>query len=490
MAGLAFLTSKPESSVRKTLLLIGLLMGTAPAEDRVGGLAQRFQGYEVRFQLDPASAQLFVRDNPVEPMGQPPGAYLLKRDLLDVRSDQEKVSFRFHADGFADREVRLSWSDVKQISATPEHRYGEVLMLAPNSPKGYSQRYPVATRMLLLGLGAGLAFLVQRTRRARVLELRNRTLDQLTAGADVRDPYLLTTIGDYQLVQRLGTGGMATVYKGVPKDTLAEDQAAAVKIIRPEANTEDFQMRFRREIQVSARLDHPNVMRVLNYGEQDGLMYLVMELVDGQSLKSLIPAGGFSQEECLRIIPPLFEALAYAHKLGIVHRDLKPENIMITRQGQLKLMDFGLARNHEVQTVTVTGNAMGTPPYMAPEQITGSGGRDNLTPLSDQYALAVALYELLCGRRPFQESDPMKLLFLHLTSPPTPLRQFRPELSPELESVLLRMLSKSPDDRYPTVRAAGDAFLAALRSCSFGRGEAPTPEKDPSADLWTPTEIV
>ena len=157
----------------------------------------------------------------------------------------------------------------------------------------------------------------------------------------------------------------------------------------------------------------------------------------------------------------MIEGLAYAHSRGIVHRDLKPENVMVTSTGRVKLMDFGLARSREVKTVTLTGSVMGTPAYMAPEQVLNGPSRGALTDRSDQYALAVLIYEVLSGRRPFEGEDPMALIMSHINDPPASLTEFLPDIPVKFADVLLKMLAKSPRERFETVKAAGCALLKA-----------------------------
>ena len=281
------------------------------------------------------------------------------------------------------------------------------------------------------------------------------------AGANIHDPLILATLGRYRIVSQLGHGGMAAVYRAVPSQTPDESQAVAIKVIRPDHQSADFQARFQREISVSSKLDHPNVLRVLDWGEEKGLTYLVMELVRGETLSDWMGRNAFQAQTALDYLAGIIEALAYAHSQGIVHRDLKPENVMITPEGTVKLMDFGLARRQDVKTVTAEGNTIGTAAYIAPEQVLNGPSRSALTDRSDQYALAILVYELLAGQRPFAGGDAMTVVMQHINDQPAPIRKFRPELPEELERVLLKMLSKNPLQRYVSVKEAGLALFAA-----------------------------
>lgn len=272
------------------------------------------------------------------------------------------------------------------------------------------------------------------------------------------DPLVGQKLGQYRISSVLGRGGMATVYRAL-RDL--DGLAVAVKVIRPDHTSPDFQQRFEREIKVSMKLDHPNVLRTLDWGKDGNYTYLVMELVDGFPLKEFIPPGGLPLAQAWPYLDGIAEGLAHAHSLGIVHRDIKPENVMISKAGQIKLMDFGLARDKEVKTVTRLGSAIGTAEYMAPEQVTRGPDRSGLTDKTDQYALGVLIFEVLTGRRPFEWNDPVKLITMHVTQAPPLLSSLRPDLPRELDRVIARMLHKEAEARYPSVKDALQAFHAA-----------------------------
>lgn len=327
-------------------------------------------------------------------------------------------------------------------------------------------QHPVLWFVGLLGLAGGGFALFQKSQQSKALEQRNQKVTVLSAGSDIEDKMILKVFGQYQLVQRLGAGGMASVYKGVPKDSLDEKEAVAIKVVKADVRSEDYDARLKREINVSRRLNHVNVLRIIDWGEQEGQMFLVMELVDGKPLTDFIPQKGLGVAESMRYLPGIVEALAYAHNLGIVHRDLKPDNVMVTKAGKVKLMDFGLARDQQVKTLTVAGTAMGTPAYMAPEQVLTGPSKANLNVKSDQYALGVLIYELICGRRPFEDEDPMKVIMQHLSSPPPPVSQFCAGVPAPVEAVLAKMLEKDPAKRFQSVKEAGEALMTAAQSLS------------------------
>ena len=414
----------------------------------------------MRLRVEPPQTQLMVDQNVISPNQ---GPYRL--DFQYFQTDKNlntahRLSLR--APGYQDLPLAsVSWNDLKEGRYAPPDT---PLILKPSSPSAYLQRYPALWWILgALALTSGVLLRNYR-RNSQKLKADSSALEALTAGSDIRDPLILSTLGKYRIVSALGHGGMAAVYRAVPSNDLDESKAVAIKVIRPDQNSPDFQARFRREICVSAKLDHPNVLRVLSWGEEKGLTYLVMELVPGQTLAQWMQSHPNQPKQALEYVAGIIEALAYAHSHGIVHRDLKPENVMVTPAGAVKLMDFGLARSQQVQTVTGHGNVIGTAAYIAPEQVLNGPSRGALTDRSDQYALAILVYELLAGQRPFAGSDAMTLVMQHIKEPPAPIRTLRSDLPEKLEAVLLKMLSKSPKDRYPSVKEAGVSLFNAAAS--------------------------
>ncbi len=283
-----------------------------------------------------------------------------------------------------------------------------------------------------------------------------------SAPDDNSDPLIGQKLGPYLIDRAIGSGGMGTVYRAT-----GGQEVVAIKVIRPDRTTGEFQSRFEREIELSMKLDHPNVIRTMDWGRQGPYTYLVMELIDGQPLKDQIPAGGVGLVAATACLAGIVEGLSYAHSLGIVHRDIKPENVMLTRTGDIKLMDFGLARDRTVKTVTRLGSSVGTAAYMAPEQVMRGPERSELTEKSDQYALGILIFELLTSRCPFEWDDPIKLIAMHLTQEPPALTSVRADLPKALDDVVGRMLNKDVDERYPSVGDAYQDFVRAAQTAEL-----------------------
>jgi serine/threonine protein kinase len=271
------------------------------------------------------------------------------------------------------------------------------------------------------------------------------------------------SLGRYQILEQLGEGGMATVYKAY--DTRLE-RFVAIKVIRTDqfapSLLEEMMKRFEREAKALAKLSHPNIVHVHDYGEYEGAPYLVMEYLPSGTLKQR-PGDPMPWQQALRIILPIAQALAYAHEHNIIHRDIKPGNILLTEKGLPMLSDFGIAKILEsTDTATLTGAGMtiGTPEYMAPEQWTGNSG-----PLSDIYSLGVVLYELVTGRKPFTADTPVAVMLKQIKDPLPRPRQFVPDLPEDLENVLLKALQRQPEERYQSM----NEFAAALEALTGGQ---------------------
>lgn len=271
-------------------------------------------------------------------------------------------------------------------------------------------------------------------------------LEQLRKEADPQDPLVRdqAQFGGYVVTRRLGVGGMATVYKALPAQTLEEAGRVAIKVIhRAFAQDEDYQRRFRREFEIMQRLEHPGLVRVLDSGDLNGLLYIAMEYVEGENLRDLLERKGQLEfATFVKLAGQMLEAVEAAHQAGVTHRDLKPENIMVGEQG-VKVMDFGLAIASGTARITLSGDTVGTPRYLAPEQFTGGGGNH-----SDQYSLGVLFYEMLTGVTPFEGDNPMAVLLLHLNQPPARPRELRADLPEALENLILQMLAKDPRERF------------------------------------------
>ncbi len=322
-------------------------------------------------------------------------------------------------------------------------------------------RHPPSWALALLGVSgvalAALGMLLVR-RRPATEEMRRTLLESVAL--DSIGSLFSERFGQYQLVDRLGEGGMATVYRAVPYDTLDEKAAVAIKVIaRKLAEEEEYTRRFLREIDICRTLDHPNIVRLIDWGERDERVYLVLEFVRGTTLAAKLAAQPILPPEDVKaILEGLMAGLVYAHNRGVVHRDLKPENLMLTENGVLKVMDFGLARGEGSGKLTRTGTAMGTPAYMAPEQIQDQP----FDARTDQYAVGMIVYQMLAGRLPFEGDDIMKLLFAQVSQKPEPPSQYNPRLPDEVDAVVLRMLEKRREDRFATSEEAAQWLFQAL----------------------------
>lgn len=289
-----------------------------------------------------------------------------------------------------------------------------------------------------------------------VLLWKRRSPSQPVLRVVAHDPMVGRQLGRYRITQRLGEGGMATVYKAEPVDAQANN-AVAIKVLRQEVMQQDYLARFRRETQVTSRLNHPNILRLIDWGEDPEYAYLVLELIEGGTLRDRLTGQPVAPEEVWDALAPICSALTCAHQLGIVHRDLKPENLMITANGMVKITDFGLAFTVDKERLTASGTIMGTPAYMPPEQI--QGGEPH--PAMDQYALGVVAYELLTGKLPFSNPEIVQLIFQVLSDPVPPPSRYT-DLPQGSEEVLLKMLAKNPSDRYSSIEEAATQLRKVL----------------------------
>jgi len=270
-------------------------------------------------------------------------------------------------------------------------------------------------------------------------------------GAELRtisDPYVGKTVGGrYRIIERLGSGGMSSVY--LAKHVLI-DRLVAVKTLRRDLAADPVQRdRFLREARAVNRINHQNIVEITDYGEsEDGLVYLVMEYVPGESLLQAMVEAPFPPLRALHIVEQAAMALGRAHQMGIVHRDLKPENVLLMpRKGRpdfVKVLDFGIAKILDAPSLTGSQQIFGTPGYIAPEYIqsTDIDGR------ADLYSLGVILYEMVTGKLPFDYQYPGDLLVKHVTEAPVPPRERLPSIAPAVEGLLLRCLAKAPEDRF------------------------------------------
>lgn len=269
---------------------------------------------------------------------------------------------------------------------------------------------------------------------------------------DGRPPDLsgLVLGNDFLLQRRLGEGGMGQVYLA---EQMSLKRRVAVKLLRHElARDAVSRKRFETEAKAVAQLSHPNIVQVYAVGEQDGLLYMALEYVDGLTLKELLTRKGpLDLPIALSIMRQVAAALARAAEIGIIHRDIKPENLLITRKVEVKVTDFGLSRimgYSEGMSLTQTGHAMGTPLYMSPEQVMGQP----LDVRTDLYSFGATCYHMLTGQPPFMGETAIAVGFKHVQEEPTPVTHFRPDLPPELGAIVSKLMAKRPEDRYQSAR--------------------------------------
>ncbi|MBS1679969.1 MAG: PASTA domain-containing protein [Actinobacteria bacterium] len=256
--------------------------------------------------------------------------------------------------------------------------------------------------------------------------------------------------GRYQVLAKLGGGGMADVW--LAEDTHLQRRIALKVLHRRFAQDREFVMRFRREAEAAAGLQHPNVVGVFDRGEWEGTYYIAMQYVEGPTLKQLIDSG-ITVEQAVAVIRQVLQAAGYAHRQGIVHRDLKPQNVIVDPEGKAVVTDFGIARAG-VSEITQTGSVMGTPHYLSPEQAQGF----DVTAVSDLYSIGVMLYEALTGRVPFEGESAVAVAMKQVSQMPQRPSSIQPRVSPALDAVVMRALEKDPGQRFQSA----DAFIAAL----------------------------
>jgi len=294
----------------------------------------------------------------------------------------------------------------------------------------------------------------------------------------LHDRVVAATGHQYELESEMGRGGMAVVYRA--RD-LRLNRPVAIKVLPPElAHDSAIRVRFTREAQTSAQLSHAHIVPIYDVGERDGIAYLVMALVTGGNLAALLAREPRQPiDEVRRLLREVADALAYAHLRGVIHRDVKPDNILLDGDsGRAIVTDFGIARAMEAGTrLTVTGIAVGTPTYMSPEQAVGEREVDGR---SDIYSLGVVAYQMLTGRVPFAAGNSMALLLKHVSEPPRPIAELRPETPRALREAVERALAKAPEDRWPTAAALRDALASDAVQGASWRVEHREPVRYPS----------
>ncbi|HEX6844556.1 MAG TPA: protein kinase, partial [Actinomycetota bacterium] len=246
-----------------------------------------------------------------------------------------------------------------------------------------------------------------------------------------------STLGDrYRIEARIGAGGMAEVYRGLDP---VLNRTVAIKVLLPQfARDAGFVARFRREAQAAARLNHPNIVGVFDTGADGDTQYIVMEFIEGRTLADVLASGKRPTPiQSVELAQRVGQALAAAHDQGIVHRDIKPANVMVTREGKVKVMDFGIARVETVETAPQTSSVLGTPTYLSPEQAQGL----KVDARSDIYSLGVLLYELLAGRPPFTGDSPVAIAYKQVNETPEPPGTLNPDVTPRLDAVVMKALA-------------------------------------------------
>jgi eukaryotic-like serine/threonine-protein kinase len=259
-------------------------------------------------------------------------------------------------------------------------------------------------------------------------------------------------IGDYEILNELGAGGMGKVYK---VRNVISDRIEAMKILLPDlAGRQELAARFQREIKVLAALDHPNIAALRTALTLDNQLVMIMEYVEGTTLTQRMQQGPIPVSDAVNYIGQVLDALGYAHQQHVIHRDIKPANMMLTPQGIVKLMDFGIARSGDESTLTMTGTTLGSLGYMSPEQVKGEATDAR----SDLYSVGISLYEMVTGRRPFRESSDYSIMAAQVNQPPTPPIEIKPGLPPALNEIILLAIAKDPGSRFQSAEAFKNAL--------------------------------
>jgi len=270
--------------------------------------------------------------------------------------------------------------------------------------------------------------------------------------------------GRYELEKLVGSGGMSNVFRA--HDSLLE-RTVALKILHEQyTRDEDYVERFRREARAVAQLAHPNIVTVIDRGEQDGRQYIVFEFIEGDNLKEIVARGPVPVRDAIGLTLQVARALSFAHERGLVHRDVKPQNVLLNEDGQAKVTDFGIARSLDVHGVTQTGTVLGTSDYIAPEQARGQ----KVNPKTDIYSLGAVLYELLTGDVPFAGDNFVAVAMRHVNEPAPSVLEHRPDCPLRLDLAVQRAMAKDPADRFESM----DDFVIELEACLAevdGRGD-------------------
>jgi tRNA A-37 threonylcarbamoyl transferase component Bud32 len=338
------------------------------------------------------------------------------------------------------------------LSASSELALGETIF----------GEHPVAGTGILLTLGWFLVGGARWSRRMRKRLLRADTIETWVQ-ASPASGRVGTVLGQHRLVEMLGRGASAEVYRAVPNETLDERCSVAIKIFDERTMTPEQISRFDREVRILRKLDHRNIVRLIDWDRDAGqpALYVVLELVTGRTLQDLLAERPTTLDEFQQWFSELCDAMSYAHANEVLHRDVKPSNIMLTSAGHLKVMDFGIAFDPSMTRLTSTGETAGTVRYMAPEHLS-----EGITSaFTDQFSMGVLAYEMLTARHPFEHGRDANLAaYLHrLTlTHPIPLSQWAPQLPPELEALIMRMMATQPQERYSSIDEIRNEFTRVL----------------------------
>jgi eukaryotic-like serine/threonine-protein kinase len=274
--------------------------------------------------------------------------------------------------------------------------------------------------------------------------------------------------GRYELEKLVGSGGMSNVFRA--HDRLLE-RTVALKILHEQyTRDEEYVERFRREARAVAQLTHPNIVTVIDRGEQEGRQFIVFEYIDGENLKELTNRGPLDVREAIRLSLQVAHALSFAHERGLVHRDVKPQNVLLNEDSQAKVTDFGIARSLDVHGVTQTGTVLGTSDYIAPEQARGQ----KVDPKTDIYSLGVVLYELLTGDVPYAGDNFVAVAMRHVNEPVPSVIERRPDCPTRLDLAIQRAMAKDPDDRFESMAHFVNELEACYAELDAGEDEGAT----------------